>query len=84
MLCSTAMASIAMPLDHHKNVDLVPGEERGDLIDETLAVWQPRATRQLTREDGRQIIENMVGFFSVLREWNNAERVKRRRTKHPS
>ena len=36
---------------------------RGDFIDQTLVTWQPRAKRQLTREDGREIIENMTGFF---------------------
>lgn len=45
-----------------------------DLIDETIAVWQPHAQRSLTREDGRQIIENMTGFFRVLHEWQRAER----------
>lgn len=44
------------------------------LLDETIAIWQPRAPRRLTREDARQIIENMTGFFSVLREWDRAER----------
>ncbi|MEJ0076846.1 MAG: hypothetical protein WDO17_15620 [Alphaproteobacteria bacterium] len=43
-------------------------------IDETLAFWQPRAQRQLTREDAREIIENVAGFFSVLLEWDAAER----------
>lgn len=47
---------------------------RGDFIDQTLATWQPRAKRQLTREDGREIIENMTGFFRVLLEWDRAER----------
>lgn len=78
------MTSIAMPLDHHKNAGVSPNEKCGDLIDQTLAIWQRRTARQLTREDGRQIIENMVGFFSVLREWDDADRLKRRRAKHPS
>jgi hypothetical protein len=44
------------------------------LLDETIATWQPRASRPLTREDARQIIENMTGFFNVLRDWDRAER----------
>jgi hypothetical protein len=44
------------------------------LLDETIAIWQPRASRPLTREDARQIVENMTGFFNVLREWDRAER----------
>jgi len=46
----------------------------GALLDETIAIWQPRTSRPLTREDARQIIENMTGFFNVLREWDRAER----------
>lgn len=45
-----------------------------DFIDQTLATWQPRTKRQLTREDGREIIENMTGFFRILLEWDRAER----------
>jgi hypothetical protein len=46
----------------------------GDFLDDTIAVWQPLSQRPLTREDAREITENMVGFFSVLREWAEAER----------
>jgi hypothetical protein len=45
-----------------------------DLIDQTLIVWQPRAKRQLTREDGREIVENITGFFRILQEWDRLER----------
>jgi hypothetical protein len=46
----------------------------GQLIDETIGIWQKRAKRQLTPEDGREIIENMTGFFRILQEWDRAER----------
>lgn len=39
-------------------------------LDKTIAFWQPRTTRALTREDARQIIENTTGFFRVLAEWD--------------
>jgi hypothetical protein len=39
------------------------------LLDATLVVWRPRARRDLTREDARQIVENVVGFFGVLARW---------------
>lgn len=42
-------------------------------IDRTIAVWQPRAPRPLTREDARQIAENVVGVFGVLDEWARAD-----------
>jgi hypothetical protein len=44
-----------------------------NLIDRTIALWQPRLGRDLSREDARQITENMVGFFSILHEWSRAK-----------
>ena len=44
-----------------------------ELLDDTIAIWQPRAKRPLSREDAREILENLTGFFSVLREWQLAE-----------
>ena len=43
-------------------------------VDQTLKVWQPRASELLTREDSRQISENVTGFFTILLEWEAAER----------
>ena len=39
----------------------------------TIETWQPRLDRDLNREDARQIVENVTGFFSVLAEWSRAE-----------
>jgi hypothetical protein len=44
-----------------------------NLIDRTIAVWQPRLRRDLNREDARQIAENLTGFFAILAEWSRAE-----------
>jgi hypothetical protein len=44
-----------------------------NLIDRTIAVWQPRLRRDLNREDARQIAENLTGFFTILAEWSRAE-----------
>jgi hypothetical protein len=44
-----------------------------NLIDRTRKVWQPRLGRDLTREDARQINENVNGFFALLAEWSRAE-----------
>lgn len=44
-----------------------------NLIDRTVAVWQPRLRRDLNREDARQIAENVTGFFAILAEWSRAE-----------
>lgn len=45
-----------------------------DLLADTLALWQARAARPLSREDAREIVHNLTGFFRVLQEWERAER----------
>ena len=44
-----------------------------NLIERTRQVWQPRLGRDLSREDVRQIAENVTGFFALLTEWSRAE-----------
>jgi hypothetical protein len=46
---------------------------KADFLDQTVTFWQPRTSRKLTREDGRQIAENVSGFFRILLEWEAAE-----------
>jgi hypothetical protein len=60
------------------DIAAVPQSKNEDFIDETIAVWQSRTVRRLTREDGREIAENMIGFFRVLLEWDTAERATER------
>ena len=48
--------------------------EKRELIQQTLDFWQPRTPQTLTREDARQIVENLTGFFRILLEWEHAER----------
>jgi hypothetical protein len=43
-----------------------------NLIDRTREVWKPRLGRELSREDARQIVENVTGFFGILIEWSRA------------
>ena len=47
-------------------------KNRDELIDKTLIAWQPRTSRKLSREDAREITENVLGFFSLLLEWDAA------------
>ncbi len=42
-------------------------------IDRTIKTWQPRAERDVSREDAREIVENVNGLFSILVEWSLAE-----------
>ncbi len=44
------------------------------LIDRTIETWQPLFDRALSREDARQIVDNVTGFFSVLADWAREER----------
>ena len=53
-----------------------------EFILETIQVWQPQSQLRLDKEDARQIIENAVGFFIVLAEWDAADpRTERREFK---
>jgi hypothetical protein len=45
------------------------------LIERARHVWQPRLGRDLSREDVRQIAENVTGFFAILAEWSRAEQL---------
>src|SRR5205085_1396230 len=45
----------------------------GDLIRKTRELWKSRLGRDLSREDARQITENITGFFEVLAGWSRAE-----------
>lgn len=36
----------------------------------TLDVWQPLISKELSKEDAREIVRNATGFFSVLLEWD--------------
>ncbi|RQW46083.1 hypothetical protein [Novosphingobium sp. LASN5T] len=44
-----------------------------ELVEDARALFQERTDRTLTSEDARQMLENLVGFFSVLIEWNRDE-----------
>lgn|GEM_PF-3317798 len=45
----------------------VPDDES---LDRTLAVFQPRTKRRLTRQDAREIQRNLGGCMSILLEWH--------------
>ena len=47
-----------------------------ELAKRTTAVWQPRLQRRLSKEDAREITENITGFFTILAEWSREEECK--------
>jgi hypothetical protein len=44
-----------------------------NLVDRTIALWRHRLGREVSREEARQITENVTGFFSILHAWSRAE-----------
>ncbi len=49
-------------------------EAQEQFIQRTRKIWQRHADHALTDEDARRIIENSVGFFEILWEWEKRER----------
>ncbi len=46
------------------------GEE---FLNQTAEFWQAKASRQVSCEDARQIVENVTGFFDLLLKWEDQE-----------
>lgn len=50
-----------------------PGGDNGRIekqfLEWTKQLWQSYSAKALSDEDARQIIENMTGFFRILKEW---------------
>ncbi len=40
----------------------------------TVEFWNRKAQRELTLEEGRQAVENISGFFTLLADWDAAQR----------
>ncbi|MER9291299.1 hypothetical protein NKI71_13720 [Mesorhizobium sp. M0510] len=43
------------------------------LLERTVQLFEARTGRSLSKEDARQIMENVSGFFRILAEWNKME-----------
>ena len=50
-----------------------------NLIDETITVWQPYSADPLTREDARQIMQNVTAYFDMLLKWAAEDRERAER-----
>ncbi len=48
-------------------------DKEDELIERTLRLWQPYYPYQLSREDAREILENVKAYFSLLKEWQERE-----------
>jgi hypothetical protein len=52
------------------------------LLDKTIEVWQPLSEEKLSEENAREIIDNVTGFFSILKKWDEEERRKQENERH--
>jgi hypothetical protein len=50
-----------------------PTAANDNFVDRTIALWRHRLGREVSREEARQITENVTGFFSVLNAWSRGE-----------
>lgn len=55
-------------------LDLPPVSE--EAIDCAIEQFEPLAGRKLSREDGREIAQNLLGFFQLLAEWDAQDRAQ--------
>jgi hypothetical protein len=46
------------------------------MIDRTRAFWSRKTGRILSREDAREILTNVTGFFQLLGEWDRKLQAK--------
>ncbi len=50
--------------------------EASDIIEQTLNFWGKRTGREFTREEGREMVSNVSGFFQILAEWDRNARME--------
>ena len=51
-------------------------------MNRTLAVWKPRYAKELTQEEGKEIMANLAEFFDLLLKWGEtAERQNNKQRK---
>lgn len=62
-----------MRSDQHLNPIM---SQDGELLDAVRQRYQPRYAEPLTREDAREILYNLSGFYSVLGEMKRAADAK--------
>jgi hypothetical protein len=45
--------------------------QQPDIIEDTMGFWSKRTKQPISREDVRQMVMNVAGFFQVLAEWDS-------------
>jgi len=49
-----------------------------ELIEKTISTFKNRTGRAISKEEARQAVENVSGFFQVLQEWADADDQRKR------
>lgn len=53
-----------------------------DLIETTRAFWEKRLERPVSAEEAREMIANVLGYFSLLADWDAEEHQHSQTTDH--
>ncbi|ESW69222.1 hypothetical protein NKK52_31885 [Mesorhizobium sp. C277A] len=63
--------------DASRQVEGVPYSRRravdDALLERTVQLFEARTGRLLSKEEARQIVENVSGFFRILAEWHKMD-----------
>jgi hypothetical protein len=54
----------------------VKKEHQDDFIEKTRAFWGDRTGIAVSKEDAREMVANISGFFRVLAEWDKKARLE--------
>jgi hypothetical protein len=70
----------AKPVSKTKKVPAAPDVNVDkDFIQETIDFWEKKTGKIFTREDARQMIENVYGYFNTLHRWDMQEKEKKKK-----
>ncbi|MFD9994691.1 hypothetical protein ACFWXH_07280 [Mesorhizobium sp. NPDC059054] len=47
------------------------------VLEQTIRLFESRTGRSMSKEDARQIVENVSGFFRILSDWDRTERAQK-------
>lgn len=51
-------------------------KEHPDILKKTMAFWGERTGKSFSREEAREMVANISGFFQVLAEWDRKTRME--------
>jgi hypothetical protein len=51
-------------------------QEHPDILEKTMAFWGKRTGKSFSREEAREMVANISGFFQVLAEWDRKARME--------